>query len=52
MDFIVKKKFTLQKSGGGTCLPAPPPGVVDPVITWMKKANNFQIAKVKPQGVA
>ena len=20
-------------------------------ITWMKKANNFQIAKVKPQGV-
>ena len=21
------------------------------MITWMKKANNFQIAKVQPQGV-
>ena len=22
------------------------------MITWMKKVNNFQIAKVQPQGVA
>ena len=22
------------------------------MITWMKKANNFKIAKVQPQGVA
>ena len=22
------------------------------MITWLKKANNFQIAKVQPQGVA
>ena len=22
------------------------------MITWMKKANNFQIAKIQPQGVA
>ena len=21
------------------------------MITWMKKANNFQIARVQPQGV-
>ena len=22
------------------------------MITWMKKANNFQIAKIQPQGIA
>ena len=22
------------------------------MLTWMKKVNNFQIAKVQPQGVA
>ena len=49
---IINHMISLKQTNRHTCFLEYVMLILDGNVTWMKKANNFQIAKVQPQDVA